>query len=366
MAHSAHDQAKRSSRHGRNARRSWVGWIGMAAIVAVVVGVFGLGFWQSAESTAETGPPKINESAPPGAAPDAMVWAPGGWFWMGDNDFPDAGPEHLVYVDGFWMDRHEVTNAEFAEFVEATGYQTVAELPPDPAEFPTVPPEDLKAGSIVFTPPEGPVPLEDHLQWWRYVPGADWRHPEGPDSSIEGRENHPAVHISWTDAAAYAQWAGKRLPTEAEWEFAARGGLDRQPYCWGRQLRPDGDWQSNIWQGNFPNQNTAGDGFRTTAPAESFRPNAYGLYDLSGNVWEWCADWYQPDYYVYSPDKNPPGPNSSFDPLEPGLPKRVQRGGSFMCSDLYCTRYVPGARGKGEPSSAAGHIGFRCVKSSEK
>jgi formylglycine-generating enzyme required for sulfatase activity len=295
-----------------------------------------------------------------------MVWVPGGRFWMGDNDFPDAQPEHLVEVDGFWMDAHEVTNAQFAKFVEATGYKTIAEIPPRAEDFPTVPPDKLKAGSIVFTPPGVPVPLDNHLAWWSYVPGADWRHPEGPDSTIEGRENHPVVHIAWTDAKAYADWAGKRLPTEAEWEFAARGGLDRQPYCWGGELNPDGKWQSNIWQGNFPNQNTKDDGFRTTAPAGSFPANAFGLYDMSGNVWEWCADWYRPDYYLRSPAGNPSGPTTSHDPQEPGLPKRVQRGGSFMCSDSYCVRYRPGARGKGEITSAAGHVGFRCVQSPRK
>ena len=210
------------------------------------------------------------------------------------------------------------------------------------------------------------MPLDNHLVWWRYVPGANWRHPEGPDSTIEGRENHPVVHISWVDAKAYADWAGKRLPTEAEWEFAARGGLDRQEYCWGQSLRPDGHWQSNIWQGNFPNQNTASDGFRTTSQVGKFKPNGYGLFDMSGNVWEWCSDWYRPDTYLHGADKNPTGPQDSFDPAEPGLPKRVQRGGSFMCSDMYCRRYVPAARGKGEVTSAAGHIGFRCVQSPGK
>ncbi|REK19637.1 MAG: formylglycine-generating enzyme family protein [Planctomycetota bacterium] len=295
-----------------------------------------------------------------------MVWVPGGRYWMGDNEFSDARPEHLVEVDGFWMDQHEVTNAEFAEFVEATGYRTVAEIPPSPDDFPTVPPADLKAGSIVFTPPEHPVPLTNHFAWWSYVPGADWRHPEGPESTIEGREDHPAVHISFKDAQAYADWAGKRLPTEAEWEFAARGGLDRQPFCWGEELQPGDDWLANIWQGNFPTENTESDGYRTTAPVESFEPNAYGLHEMAGNVWEWCADWYRPDYYYHSPAKNPPGPKTSHDPQEPGLPKRVQRGGSFMCSDLYCVRYRPGTRGKGEVTSAAGHVGFRCVKSPEK
>jgi formylglycine-generating enzyme len=328
-----------------------------------ITGALAIGFWRVQESSAGTGPPKLNATAPPSEAPPDMAWIAGGWFWMGDNHFQDARPEHLVEVDGFWIDKHEVTNAQFEKFVEATGYQTVAELPLDPSEFPHVPAEELKAGSIVFRPPPGEVPLEDHLQWWSYVPGANWRHPEGPDSDVTEREQHPVVHIAWTDASAYAAWAGKRLPTEAEWELAARGRLDRELYCWGHELRPKNRWQSNIWQGNFPNENTASDGFRTTAPVGSFAANGYGLFDMSGNVWEWCSDWYRPDYYERSPAKNPAGPETSFDPFEPNLPKRVQRGGSFMCSDMYCTRYVPGARGKGEPKSAAGHIGFRCAKS---
>jgi formylglycine-generating enzyme required for sulfatase activity len=327
-----------------------------------------LQFWQSHESTAKADAPQLNERDAPEPGPEGMAWVPGGWFWMGDNnpEFPDAQPEHLVYVDGYWMDKHEVTNAEFAKFVEATGYKTVAEIPPDPKDFPGVPEDKLVAGSIVFTPPKEAVPLENHLAWWSYVPGASWRNPEGPESTIEGRENHPAVHIAFVDAEAYAKWAGKRLPPEAEWEFAARGGLDRQPYCWGGQLMPGDQWQSNIWQGKFPIENKRDDGFLRTAPVGSFKPNGYGLLDISGNVWEWCSDWYRPDYYLHSPDKNPAGPEDSFDPLEPGMPKRVQRGGSYLCSDMYCTRYVPGARGKGEPTSAAGHIGFRCVKSPGK
>jgi formylglycine-generating enzyme required for sulfatase activity len=360
------ENPKRAERE-RRGRRSLAGWFWTAVLVALVGGVFALQFWQAPESTAKPKAPQVNDAAAPEPAPDGMVWVPGGWFWMGDNYFPDAVPEHMVYVDGFWMDQHEVTNAEFARFVEATGYQTVAELPPDPQEFPEVPPDKLVAGSIVFTRPkdQDQVSLDDHLAWWSYVPGANWRHPEGPDSTIEDRQDHPAVHIAYVDAEAYAKWAGKRLPTEAEWEFAARGGLDRQPYCWGGELMPDGHWQSNIWQGEFPLENTQADGFPGTAPVGSFKPNGFGLSDMSGNVWEWCSDWYLPDYYLRSPDKNPHGPDHSFDPLEPSLAKRVQRGGSYMCSEVYCTRYLPGARGKGEPTSAAGHIGFRCVKSAE-
>jgi formylglycine-generating enzyme required for sulfatase activity len=361
------ENARRASR--RRTRGSLAGWFWAAVLAALVAGVFALQFWQTTPSTAKSNAPQVNDRAAPGPAPEGMAWIPGGSFWMGDNKFPEAQPEHLVYVDGFWMDKHEVTNAEFARFVEATGYKTVAEVPPDPKDFPGVPEEKLVAGSAVFSPPDEPVPLGEYLAWWRYVPGANWRHPEGPESTIEGRENHPAVHISYVDAVAYAEWAGKRLPTEAEWEFAARGGLDRQPYCWGADLRRDGKLQSNFWQGNFPNDNTREDGFRTTAPVGSFPPNGYGLADMSGNVWEWCSDWYRPDYYLASPQKNPrgaAGPEESFDPNEPGIAKRSQRGGSFMCSDMYCRRYVPGARHCGEPTSAAGHIGFRCVKSPEQ
>jgi formylglycine-generating enzyme required for sulfatase activity len=296
-----------------------------------------------------------------------MVWIPGGSFWMGSDDsqMPDARPVHRVRVDGFWMGRTEVTNAQFARFVAATGYRTVAERPPDPKDFPGAPAESLVPGSILFDPPEGDVPLDDAYRWWRYVPGADWRHPEGPGSSIEGKDDHPVVHVCYEDAAAYAQWAGERLPTEAEWEFAARGGLDRQTYVWGDELNPGGRWLVNNWQGRFPGENTAEDGFPGIAPVGSFPPNGYGLLDMAGNVWEWCADWYRPEYYAYSPEDNPPGPESSYDPQEPGVAKRVQRGGSFLCSDLYCRRYLPAARGKGAVDSGASHIGFRCVKSAE-
>jgi formylglycine-generating enzyme required for sulfatase activity len=294
-----------------------------------------------------------------------MVWIPGGEFWMGSDDesMRDAQPVHRVRVDGFWMDRTEVTNAQFAQFVAVTGYVTVAERTPDSKDYPDAPPELLVPGSIVFTPPPGPVPLSNHLVWWRYVPGADWRHPEGPDSSIAGRENHPVVQVCWYDAVAYCQWAGKRLPTEAEWEFAARGGLERKRYVWGDELNPGGKWMVNNWQGRFPSENTAADGFTRTSPVGTFPPNGYGLHDMAGNVWEWCADWYQPGYPAHDRTPNPQGPDVSHDPAEPGVPKRVQRGGSFLCSDLYCTRYLPGARGKGAPDSGASHVGFRCVLS---
>ena len=376
--------------HGRSHRQpaGWVPWAWTVGLMGFVVSVFVLKFWQAADlpaadrkseqvtseptDKAAAGaerrvadrPPKLNDSRPPAEAPEGMAWIPGGWFWMGDNDLPDA-PEHLVYVDGFWLDKHEVTNAEFARFVEATGYKTIAERPLDPAEFPTVPPEDLKPGSIVFTATDGPVPLDDHRQWWRYQPGANWRHPEGPDSTIAGRDDYPVVHVAWPDAVAFAKWAGKRLPKEAEWELAARGGLDRQPYCWGRELKDGSTWRANIWQGNFPSKNARFDGYEAAAPVGSYAANGYGLFDMSGNVWEWCADWYRPDYYSKSPQENPSGPESSFDPQEPGMAKRVQRGGSFLCNDSYCRAYKPGVRGKGEIGSATNHGGFRCAESAK-
>jgi formylglycine-generating enzyme len=300
---------------------------------------------------------------PERVAVDGMVWIPPGTFWQGSKESPDAQPIHEVAVDGFWMDRTEVTNAQFAAFVRATGYVTVAERAPDPKQYPGAPPELLVPGSIVFTPHAGPADLNRPLSWWRYQPGADWRRPEGPGSSIDGRTDYPVVQVCWEDAAAYARWAGKRLPTEAEWEYAARGGLDRKRYAWGDELRPEARWQANIWQGRFPSKNTEEDGYAATAPVGAFPPNGFGLHEMAGNVWEWCADWYRPDAYSAAPSKNPAGPESSFDPLEPGVAKRVQRGGSFLCSDAYCIRYEVGARGKGAPDSAANHVGFRCVRS---
>jgi formylglycine-generating enzyme required for sulfatase activity len=302
-----------------------------------------------------------------GSSNDGMVWIPGGEFWMGSDDprLADARPVHRVAVDGFWMDRTEVTNLQFARFVRETGHVTTAERRPDPKDYPGVPRDRLVAGSAVFTPPGGgDVPLDDPLSWWRYVPGADWRHPDGPGSSIRGRDDHPVVQVSWDDAVAYARWAGGRLPTEAEWEFAARGGLERKPYVWGDQRTPAGRWPANVWQGRFPNENTASDGARGRSRVRSYPPNGYGLYDMAGNVWEWCADWYRPDYFAASPRRNPQGPASGFDPSETGVPKRVQKGGSYLCSDLYCARYVPGARGRGAPDTGSSNVGFRIVRAS--
>jgi len=311
---------------------------------------------------------RTNVPPPPGPAPEGMVWIPGGEFWMGAEEFPDAQPWHRVSVDGFWMDKTEVTNDQFAKFVKATKYVTVAEQAPRAEDFPGAPPENLVAGSVVFSPPDHPVKLNNHFQWWNYVKGANWRHPEGPNSTVKDRGNYPVVHISYQDALAYAKWAGKRLPTEAEFEFAQRGGLERKPYAWGDELKPGGKFMANTFQGHFPDKNTNDDGYERAAPVASFPPNSYGLYDMAGNVWEWTSDWYRHDYYrtlvAQGPvARNPQGPADSFDPSEPGVKKKVHRGGSFLCTDQYCARYIAGGRGKGEPDTGTNHVGFRLVKS---
>lgn len=293
-----------------------------------------------------------------------MVFIKGGSFTMGSNEFEDSKPLHTVSVSSFLMDEHEVTNAQFSAFVKATGYKTVAEQPLDPADYPGVPKEQLIIGSGVFTPPDHPVSLHDPMQWWSYVGGANWRHPKGPSSSIAGRDNEPVVQVCYEDAVAYAKWAGKRLPTEAEWEYAARGGKQTK-YYWGNELKPNGKWAANIFQGSFPNHNTEEDGYAEVAPVKTFVPNSFGLYDMEGNVWEWCSDLYRPDYYKNSNTRNPKGPANSYDPGEPGVVKHVQRGGSFLCSDQYCVRYKAGSRGKGETLSASNNLGFRCVKDVE-
>jgi len=284
---------------------------------------------------------------------------------MGTDDpyFPDAKPLHKVTLKGFWMDEHEVTNAEFEIFVKATNYITVAERELNPADFPGVSPESLLPGSGVFSPPNQKVSLDNPLQWWKYVPGASWNHPTGPGGTIKGRQNYPVVHVCYEDIVAYAKWAGKRLPTEAEWEYAARGGkTNREKYYWGNELMPGSKWMANIYQGDFPTTNTAEDGFVNAAPVKSFPPNGYGLYDMEGNVWEWCNDFYRADYYRHSPENDPKGPLDSYDPEEPRAVKRVQRGGSFMCSEQYCIRFRTGSRGKGEVTSGSNNLGFRCVK----
>ena len=224
-----------------------------------------------------------------------------------------------------------------------------------------MPLDALQPGSAVFTPPVHTVGLNNHLQWWQYVIGASWRHPEGPGSDLEGRENEPVVHIAYEDATAFAKWAGKRLPTEAEWEYAARAGRNNSKYYWGDDLMPEGEWIANVYQGSFPNKDNGEDGYKGVAPVKSYPPNAWGLYDMDGNVWEWCSDYYRPDYYEHSPTHNPQGPADSYDPMEPGTVKRVQRGGSFLCNEQYCERYIAGSRGKGEVSSGSNNLGFRCV-----
>ncbi|HEY0299569.1 MAG TPA: formylglycine-generating enzyme family protein [Arachidicoccus sp.] len=291
-----------------------------------------------------------------------MILLNGGIFEMGSKSFPDAKPVHKVMVSSFYMDEHEVTNAQFAAFVRATHYVTIAERPLNPKDYPGVPQDKLVPGSGVFTPPNHAVDLNDPMQWWTYVPDANWRHPKGQNSNIEGKENYPVVQLCYEDCIAYAKWAGKRLPTEAEWEFAAKGGHDYPVYYWGTEKTPNGKYMANNFQGYFPYSNTMKDGYLETAPIEQFPANPYGIYDLEGNVWEWCNDYYRSDYYANSPENNPKGPADSYDPEEPNTVKRVQRGGSFLCSDDYCLRYKVGSRGKGEESSASNNIGFRCVR----
>jgi sulfatase modifying factor 1 len=358
---------------------------GLIAAVLIAAGVLarptrrprpGLG-----QTAGETGsgafrPTVADTTRPPRAAPPGMVWIPGGEFSMGAADAPDDGgdapladarPVHRVHVDGFWIDRTEVTNAEFAKFVRATGYVTVAERTPRAEDFPGTPAANLVAGAVVFTPPPGPVPLDDELRWWRYVKGASWRHPLGPGSDLRGRSSYPVVQVAWDDAVAYARWAHKRLPTEAEFELAARGGLSGMRYAWGDELRPGGRYMANTWQGHFPDRDAGDDGAAGLAAVASYPANGYGLFDMTGNVWEWCSDWYRRDTYAVDARAgvahDPRGPDSSFDPAEPGVPKRVMRGGSFLCTSQFCARYLVGSRGKGEPSTGSNHVGFRCVKS---
>jgi formylglycine-generating enzyme len=321
-------------------------------------------------------PTVANTTAAPSKQPQGMVWISGGEFSMGAQDPPgmddvgmkatlDSRPIHRVYVDGFFMDKTDVTNAEFERFVKATGYVTVAERKPRAEDFPGAPPENLVAGSVVFSPPDHPVPLNDYFQWWSYVPGANWRHPTGPGSDIIGRGNYPVVQIAYEDAQAYAKWAGKRLPTEAEWEFAARGGLTGKPYVWGDEFRPHNKWMANTHEGHFPDKDTGEDGYVGISPVAKFPANGYGLYDMAGNVWQWTSDWYRPDYYkdlsASGVARNPQGPSTSYDPSEPGKSKKVQRGGSFLCTDQYCSRYMVGTRGKGETDTGTNHLGFRLV-----
>ncbi len=311
------------------------------------------------------------------ASHEGMVWIEGGTFTMGATDNegrPDEYPAHEVKVDGFWMDSHEVTNGQFRKFVEATGYVTIAERKPDweemkkqlPPGTPKPPDSVLVPGSLVFSPPDHAVPLNNPARWWKWVPGANWKHPEGPGSSIKGKDNYPVIQVAWEDAKAYAKWAGKRLPTEAEWEYAARGGLIDNKYPWGNENPEKGKPKANTWQGNFPNINTDWDRFIALAPVKSFAPNGYGLYDMAGNVWEWCSDWYDANYYKTLAGKlttNPQGPEKSYDPMSPTIPMHVIRGGSFMCNKSYCKGYRVTSRMMSSPDSGLENLGFRCVTS---
>ena len=310
----------------------------------------------------------------PGPAPHPqMVWVPGGTFWMGSNDFyPEESPAHRVTVQGFWMDRFHVTNRDFARFVKETGYVTYAERPPDPAMYPEAPPDMLVPGSLVFHRPKGRVPLwhpGDWRQWWAFVPGAQWRHPQGPGSHIRKLDKYPVVHVAFEDVQAYAQWAGKELPTEAEWEFAARGGLDGAVYVWGDEFTPKGQMMANTWQGEFPWQNFKEDGYEGTSPVGSFPPNGYGLFDMAGNVWEWTQDWYSAQHEAPpSPCCVPENPRGgklelSYDPAQPHItiPRKVTKGGSHLCAPNYCLRYRPAARTGEMIDSSTCHLGFRCI-----
>lgn len=317
------------------------------------------------------------------AGPEGMVWIAGGEFVMGSTDplaRDDEAPPHRVRLDGFWIDATEVTNAQYRAFVDATGYVTVAERAVDWEELKKqVPPgtpkpadELLRPGSLVFTPPDHAVDLRDYSQWWSWTIGANWRHPAGPDSTIAGKDDYPVVHIAYEDAMAYCRWAGKRLPTEGEWEYAARGGLAQKRFVWGDE--PIDGTRANTWQGDFPHRNTEEDGFARAAPVRRYPPNGYGLYGMAGNVWEWCSDLYRPDTYAEDakrsgPDGvtvNPAGPARSFDPRNPLAPEsRVQRGGSFLCHASYCASYRPAARMPGTPDTGLEHLGFRCVMTQE-
>jgi formylglycine-generating enzyme required for sulfatase activity len=292
-----------------------------------------------------------------------MVWIPGGSFAMGsDAHYPEEAPVHEVAVGGFWMDVHPVTNLEFMRFVKATGHITWAAREPDPEQYPDAQEDMLFAGSIVFEKTFGPVDLGDHLNWWRWTRGADWRHPEGPDSSLHGRERHPAVHVAYEDAEAYASWASKELPTEAEWEFAARGGLDGAEYAWGDEFMPRGKPMANTWQGAFPYENTLEDGFERTSPVGRFPANGYGLRDMIGNVWEWTTSWYASSHGQASACCSGDLRAASVDPSDPAaIPRRVTKGGSHLCAPSYCRRYRPAARMAQAIDTTTSHLGFRCI-----
>jgi formylglycine-generating enzyme required for sulfatase activity len=310
-------------------------------------------------------------ATPPGPSPRPdMVWIPGGTYDMGSNDhYPEERPVHPVTVDGFWIDRYPVTNERFRRFVEETGHVTFAQIPPDPKDYPGAQPHMLYAGSLVFVKPAGPVDLTDFANWWTFMRGADWRHPTGPKSSLGGRKRHPVVHVTFADAEAFARWDGKALPTEAEWERAARGGLEGQEFAWGPEMTPRGRHMANTWQGDFPWQNLLVDRYEGTSPVDAFAPNGYGVSDMIGNVWEWTTDWYRADHEgdgkTCCIPHNPRGASEeeSYDPCDPRIkiPRKVLKGGSHLCAPNYCRRYRPAARFPQPVDTSTCHVGFRCV-----
>jgi formylglycine-generating enzyme len=313
------------------------------------------------QNAASEGPPQTD-----------MVWISGGTFRMGsDKHYAEEAPVHRVTVDAFWIDRTPVTNRQFREFIRATGHVTFAEIAPDAKDYPGALPHMLRAGSLVFSPPKHPVDdMRDWSQWWTFKFGADWRRPYGPRSSLSGLNDHPVVHVAYSDALAYAKWAGKDLPTEAEWEFAARGGLDGAEFAWGDDFAPGSKQMANTWRGAFPRENLKLDGYERTSPVTAFPPNGYGVYDMIGNVWEWTSDWYSAGYEADAPKaccipRNPRGgpEGGSYDPCQPEIkiPRKVLKGGSHLCAPNYCRRYRPAARHPEPVDTSTSHVGFRCI-----
>ena len=318
-----------------------------------------------------------SEPTPPTEPPDdGMIWIPGGTFTMGSEAFyPEEAPTREVTVDGFWMDETPVTNADFAEFVEATGYTTIAERKPDPDDYPGADPDDLVPGSAVFFSPDGPVDLRNPSEWWEYVPGADWHHLTGPESSLSDKDEHPVVHVTYEDAREYADWAGKRLPSDAKWERAARGGLERMRFVWGDEHVPDNKLMANTWQGEFPHENKVLDGYERTSPVGAFPANGFGLYDVAGNVWEWTRDWFSADPTAGQTQSACCTPTNSqgvseqesVDPRDPSqIPRKVMKGGSHLCAPNYCFRYRPAARYPEPIDTSTSHVGFRCIVHAEE
>ncbi len=331
---------------------------------AVLVGIsFVIGFWITADShkqdmTSDNVIKKSVECASHADQNGDMIWIEGGSFAMGSSDFyPDEGPIQNVQVEGFWIDKYEVTNDQFAQFVDETGYKTVAERQLNPADYPDIPAEQLKPGSVVFIMPTKLTQGGSLTDWWQFVPGANWREPNGPGSDIKGKDNNPVIHVAFEDARAYAAWLGRELPTEAQWEYAARGGLEGQAFAWGMEFRPDDRWRANTWQGIFPAFNEGEDGHLATSPTGCYAPNDYGIYDMIGNVWEWVDDWYYPGHQQANADSTASG----YDPRQPGVAVKVIKGGSYLCAKNFCMRYRPSARHAQESNLSAAHIGFRTV-----